>query len=86
MMLQWWENTCMLYHLLITYHLIWLNMLLFSCTFSALYISAFLMMFVYVLATGVGLVIYAYYHQAGCDPLRAGHITSQNQVHVSLLI
>ena len=55
------------------------------CYCSALYISSFLMMFVYVLATGVGLVIYAYYQQAGCDPLRSRRINSPNQViHVDL--
>ena len=53
-----------------------------SSTFSALYISSFLMLLVYVLATAVGLVIYAYYQQIGCDPIRAGK-TTPNQVQNS---
>jgi hypothetical protein len=48
-----------------------------------LYISCFLVFFIYVLATFVGLVIYAYY--AGCDPLRMRHISSSNQVSDSAL-
>ena len=58
-------------------------MLLLHVCFSALYISVSLMTFVYVLATVVGLVIYAYYHQVGCDPLRADYINSPNQVFMS---
>lgn len=50
---------------------------------SALYISCFLVFFIYVLATFVGLVIYAYY--AGCDPLRMRYISSSNQVSDSAL-
>ena len=50
--------------------------------FSALYISVLLMFFVYILAAAVGLVIYAYYQQKGCDPIRAVKITTPNQVIV----
>ena len=39
---------------------------------------AFLVMF---LLTGfTGLVVFAYYHTKGCDPLRAGYISNSNQV------
>lgn len=34
----------------------------------------------YGLATVVGLVIYGYYAEIGCDPLRAGYLSSQNQL------
>ena len=53
--------------------------------FSALYISVLLMFFVYILAAAVGLVIYAYYQQKGCDPIRAVKITTPNQVIVAEL-
>lgn len=33
-----------------------------------------------VLASLVGLVVYAYYADVGCDPLKQGYITSANQV------
>ena len=28
-----------------------------------------------------GLVVFTYYEQKGCDPLRAGYISNPNQVH-----
>jgi len=54
------------------------------CMFSALYISVLLMFFVYILASAVGLVIYAYYQQQGCDPIRAEYITTPNQVRMDI--
>jgi len=56
--------------------------MLLKCVFSALYISVLLMFFVYILASAVGLVVYAYYQQKGCDPIRADYISSPNQVLV----
>ena len=56
------------------------DIMMVSCVFSALYISVLLMFFVYILASAVGLVVYAYYRQKGCDPIRADYITSPNQV------
>ena len=33
-----------------------------------------------VLASLVGLVVYAYYAEAGCDPLKQKYISNSNQV------
>ena len=34
----------------------------------------------YTLVYLCGIVVYAYYEQLGCDPLKTGQITSSNQV------
>ena len=39
-----------------------------------------LMILLYTLTCACGLVVYAYYTKEGCDPLRNGDISSENQV------
>ena len=38
------------------------------------------MLLLYTLTCACGLVVYAYYTYIGCDPLRNGDITNENQV------
>ena len=48
---------------------------------SSLYVSAALCVFTYVLATFVGLVVFAYYVHIGCDPLASHQIENADQVN-----
>ena len=51
-----------------------------SLFFSSMLLLAPALTIMFVLTCLTGLVVFAYYHKEGCDPLRAGYITNSNQV------
>ncbi len=48
--------------------------------FRSLYLNIPGLLIVNVLASLVGLVVYTYYAEIGCDPLKEGYISNANQV------
>ncbi len=52
---------------------------------SSIVANAPALVIMYTLTCLIGLVVYAYYTQLGCDPLRDGTISDPNQVRARWL-
>ena len=48
--------------------------------FRSVFLNVPFMLIIYSLTCIVGLTVFAYYWELGCDPLRSGQISSSNQV------